>query len=381
MNKSDEIKNIINNAKAIAEDTLKRKDKPIIGYFCSYIPEEIIHAAGAMPYRMNALNSTGTTQGDIYYSHLNCTFARHCFDKAMQGIFSFLDGVVFMNACDHLRRMYDNWCDASIHPEFRHMFFVPHVINPVSIKYFTEELQKLSHAIASYFQCQMTTQQLNDAILLYQDKRNLLQKIYHIRLNHPGIISASDMLSIMLTITIIPVQDAIDILHQVIDHLKESLTHLSNQQFRVFFASSCIEDIDHIKIIESCGLDIVSDNHCLGYHYFDNTISAQSDDPFNALAERYLTRVSCPRMMNDFQKRWALFLNQWINGLVDGLIIERLKFCDLWGSEIFMFRQECQHLNIPILWIERELYANDSGQVKTRVQAFVEHIENAKANK
>ena len=51
----------------------KKKGKKIIGYFCSYVPEEVIHAAGFIPYRMRAVESTGTGKGDVYYSSLNCT--------------------------------------------------------------------------------------------------------------------------------------------------------------------------------------------------------------------------------------------------------------------------------------------------------------------
>ena len=66
----------------------KKAGKKIIGYFCSYFPEEIVHAAGFIPYRMTATGSTGTTKGDIYFSSLNCTFVKHCFDKALQGGFA-----------------------------------------------------------------------------------------------------------------------------------------------------------------------------------------------------------------------------------------------------------------------------------------------------
>jgi benzoyl-CoA reductase/2-hydroxyglutaryl-CoA dehydratase subunit BcrC/BadD/HgdB len=377
MNHNNEITTIITKARSIAEHTQKHKTNPIMGFFCSYIPEEILYAAGFMPYRLNALNSTGTTQGDIYYSHLNCTYARHCFDKAMQGKFNFLDGIIFINACDHLRRMYDNWRDADIQPAFRHMFFVPHVMTNASIIYFIKELHKLSHAIESNFHCTITDQKLIEAIVLYQEKRTLLQKIYHERLHSPGCINASDMLTIMLMITIIPVHKAIEILHQILNYVKKFNTNMSDKHRQIFLASSCIEDVDHVKTIESCGITIVTDNYCLGYHYFDNIISKQSD-PYQSLAERYLTRVSCPRMMKDFPRRWAFFIDKWNQGLVEGIIVERLKFCDLWGAEMFMFRNECQINQIPILCIERELYADDSGQIKTRVQAFEEYLRNVR---
>ena len=97
----------------------------VIGYFCSYVPEEIIHAAGMIPYRMRAVDNRGTDRGSVYYSAINCSFVRSCFGKALEGDFSFLDGIVFSNGCDHLRRMYDNWRYAGTGPRFRHMLWRP----------------------------------------------------------------------------------------------------------------------------------------------------------------------------------------------------------------------------------------------------------------
>jgi len=83
---------ILQEIKEIAAKTtnpyLEKKIKDgqkVIGYFCSYVPEEIIHAAGMVPYRMRAVDSSGTSKGDIYFSSLNCTFVRHCLIRQCRG--------------------------------------------------------------------------------------------------------------------------------------------------------------------------------------------------------------------------------------------------------------------------------------------------------
>ncbi len=103
----------------------KNDGKKIMGYFCSYVPEEIIHAAGFIPYRMRAIENSGTTLADTYFAPTVCSFTRQCFDKALNGDFDFLDGLIFMNGCDHNRRLYDNWRYAEIKPDFLHMLSVP----------------------------------------------------------------------------------------------------------------------------------------------------------------------------------------------------------------------------------------------------------------
>ena len=84
----------------------KEKGGKVIGYYCTYVPEEVIHAAGMLPYRMRATGSTGTELGDVYSSHLSCSFVRHSLDQAMRGEYNFLDGLVALFSCDHIRRLF-----------------------------------------------------------------------------------------------------------------------------------------------------------------------------------------------------------------------------------------------------------------------------------
>ena len=67
----------------------------------------MIAAAGMLPFRMRGTGSTETSLADTYLSAYNCTFTRHCLDLAFSGDYDFLDGVVVVNGCDHVRRLYD----------------------------------------------------------------------------------------------------------------------------------------------------------------------------------------------------------------------------------------------------------------------------------
>ncbi len=80
-----------------------------MGYLCSAVPEEIFTAAGFLPFRIRATGSTGTELSDAHFTNLNCSFVRHCFNVALLGEYDFLDGVVLVNSCDNLRRIYDHW--------------------------------------------------------------------------------------------------------------------------------------------------------------------------------------------------------------------------------------------------------------------------------
>lgn len=378
------MKTILDETRELASSTgnryleeAKKNGKKIIGYFCSYMPEEIIHAAGFIPYRMRAVESKSTTKADAYYSSINCTFVKHCFNKALNGDFAFLDGVVFVNGCDHSRRMYDNWRYAGIGNSFLYMFFAPHKLGDNALEYYLKECKKLKSAMEKKFQVSITDETLKESIRLYNQKRRLLADIYSMRNKKDVPIKASELLGVMLAVTAVPVEKAIDILTGVKKFLEGRVVSKPDEM-RLFISGGCIEEVDHLELIENCGCVIVADNICLGSRHFLDEIKTEGD-PLQAIAHRYLNHLSCPRMMGDFNRRFDYLLDVRNEYGVDGAIIEKLKFCDIWGGEIYLYRQETKTNNVPLLALEREIYGGGAGQIKTRVQAFLEKLKNKQA--
>ncbi len=372
---------IFDTIKSMAETTANeellaaaKKTQGIMGYFCSYVPEEIIHAAGFIPYRMRAVASRGTQKGDIYFAAINCTFVRNCFDKALREDFSFLKGIVFMNGCDHTRRLYDNWRHADLQPDFRYMFTAPHVINALALEDFTRGLHAFIHGIEEHYGLTITEESLSASILLYNRKRELLEKLYALRKQEEVPIHGSEMLRVILAVTSLPIEKGIEILEEVLTACHGRRVN-KDEDLRLFLTGGCMEEPAHLEMIEESGGVIVADNLCLGRRHFDTMVDT-GEEPVQALAARYLSHLSCPRIMNDFFQRLQ-FLNTIRHEYrVDAVIAEKLKFCDLWGGEIFILRKESAVQPFPLLALERELYGNDSGQVKTRVQAFFEQVRN-----
>ncbi|MCZ7631410.1 MAG: 2-hydroxyacyl-CoA dehydratase family protein [Microthrixaceae bacterium] len=93
----------------------------VVGYFCSTVPEELFTAAGMMAFRMRGTGSTSTEYADANFTPINCSFPRHCFNEALEGNFEFLDALIVINSCDHIRRIYDNWLKELDEPDFVHI--------------------------------------------------------------------------------------------------------------------------------------------------------------------------------------------------------------------------------------------------------------------
>ena len=136
------------------------------------------------------------------------------------------------------------------------------------------------------------------------------------------------------------------------------------------------EDYQSFKtLIEEQGGLVVTDSLCFGSRMLWKDVDEEADDPWTALARFYVAeRPSCPRLFGEYEQR-AAFVKEMIRDFkVDGVILERLAFCDLWGFEQFTIKNDFQDWDMPLLMLDREYTLSGIGQLRTRVQAFLETI-------
>ena len=338
----------------------------------------MIHAAGFVPYRMRAVENHGTVKSDVYFSSVNCSFVRQCFNKALENEFPFLDGVIFMNSCDHLRRMYDNWMHSGHDPKFLYMLSVPHKSDEICVEEFTRELAVWKKNMEVSFGVTITDQALENSIRLYNRQRDLISRIYNLRKNDSVPLKGGEFTGIMLAVTSLPVEVSIEMLEKIVEEIKDRQVN-RDSDIRIYLGSGYHEERELLDLIEDSGAIIVGDNSCLGIMQFDRNVEEGTDSPLRAIALRYLKRISCPRMVDDFRNRLN-FMNEALKEFrVDAVILDKLEFCTLWSGIIYLYKKELEKAGVPMLKLSRELNSGATGQIKTRVQALIEGVKNQKA--
>jgi len=100
----------------------------------------------------------------------------------------------------------------------------------------------------------------------------------------------------------------------------------------------------------------------------------ESDNPLRALAEYSLRKISCPRMMEEFNRRFEAVLQAIKDYRAEGVVVETMKFCDTWGVDSSPLVQALRGEGIPVLRLEREYMLMGEGQLRTRIQAFLESM-------
>ena len=175
--------------------------------------------------------------------------------------------------------------------------------------------------------------------------------------------------------------------HLLIPMLEETLEELKTREpdarnryrARVVLVGSEVDDIDMVKLVEDNGAYVCADRFCYGsFPGRDEIVLTEDEDALTQICRQYMYRGQCPRYMN-MEK--MLGRRAYVNRLAkeyhaDGIIYEQVKFCDPWAYErmvgTHVLREEYGY---PVLSIDRPYAVSTSGQLRTRVQAFVESME------
>lgn len=353
----------------------KQQGKKVVGFMCTYVPEEILYAADILPVRLRAPNCVETTFADVYLSHLNCTFMRSCLEFTLQDKYKFLDGLVFTNSCDHVRRVYDILRE--IRPtdfSLLYLISVPHKVDDDLIAWFRDELDRFKESVEKTFGVKITDASLRNAIDVYNETRSLLGKLYDLRKGKNPPLTGAETLSVILSGFSLPKSKYNELLRQLLDELGER-EGISGYRARLMIAGSggC-DNPAYLQVMEDLGGLIVTDSLCFGSRYFWEPVEV-GDDLLLSLAKAYLNRPSCPRMVDNVGER-SDYIKQMVNDFnVDGVVFQRIRYCDLWGGQLLHLEKEMKELSIPMLSIDREYSLGAVGQLRTRVQAFLERIE------
>ncbi len=345
----------------------------IVGYFCSSFPEELIAAAGLLPFRMRATGSTGTELSDTFFSSNNCSFPRHAFNVALEGQFNFLDGILFFNSCDNIRRVYDHWI-RELDTPFIDIINIPKKAEPAQVDFFHKELGHLKKRMEDHFNITITDDKLWETIKQYNQTRKLLCRLYDLRKKDHPTITGAESLAITVASTAMPKDKFNALLENFLNEINETTGH-SDYKSRLMVIGGELDNPEFMDVVENQGALVVTDALCFGSKIFWREVDETMDDPLKALAQLYLAdRPTCPRVYGKYPDRLA-YIQQMIRDFqVDGVLFERLAFCEIWGFEQFSLTNDFKDLNIPMLAIDREYTLGAVGQLRTRVQAFLETI-------
>lgn len=343
-----------------------------IGYSCSFVPEALLMADRLFPMRLHATGVAGTEIADNYLSSFICSYARSILEFAFDDRYDLVQGWVFVPSCAHMQRLYDN-LDYLKKPAFNHVIDVPRKINDSTVAWLEEELTMLRDKLADHFGADMSDSSLLKAIAEWNSFARAVKAIGDLRKRPSPPLTGTEFHALVMASLASP-KDLI--MPMIADFHKEieQREGMGSYRARLMVVGGHLHDPGFIRIIESQGGLVVADRFCTGSIPGLMPIETIGDDPIRALAEHSFKKTLCPRMMENFDLRLQTIIDTVKEYHVDGVVIEIIKFCDLWGVDSLPLVKALRKEGIPVLKLEREYRLGGEGQLQTRVQAFIESM-------
>jgi bcr-type benzoyl-CoA reductase subunit C len=365
----------------IAEDPYEYAEKikgdtraPIIGYFCSYAPEEVIFASGAVPFRIFG------TRGDISLAdaHLQsycCSLARGGLEDALNGSLSFLDGTVFPHTCDSIQRLSDIWRLNAGFPFHADIVLPVKLDMPSARTYMTAVLRDFKNELASALKVPLTDDDLASAVRTVNQIRKHLGDLYAARSKTPGILSAKALHQVTKAAMVMDRKEAAGDLAALVESLGPENPPLAadSGRKRVILSGGICNHPDIYSLMEAAGADVVWDDLCTGTRYVEGLVR-ETGDPIAAIAERYIERMVCPAKHSDNTARGRNLVDLVRAHNAGGVIFLFLKFCDPHAFDYPYLKQFLDEAGISSMVLEIEERLPPEGQMKTRIESFVEMI-------
>jgi len=359
---------IVQNRADYLREYKERTGKKIFGYFCSYTPEELLHAAGIHPVRLFG-GTEDITQADTLIQSYVCPFVRGILDTALKGGFDYLDGIVHAYTCDATCGLFGIW-QRNIKTDFTYNFSPPYFMSESSLRYHVKELEKLKKALEEFTGSEISEDAISESIELYNRKRSVLKRLYAVRSANPAPISGADVLDVVLAGVTLPPEDFTEMVESLI---KEILRPVGCGQDarRVYISGSELHDAEILSVIEEAGATIVGDDLCTGSRSFFDLVEPDGY-PIEALAKHYIVRTPCPSRL-PASRRLKFILDGMRESKSEALIFVIQKFCDPHLAEQPPLGEALKDAGIPNIVIETEHRVGPGReQIRTRVQGFLE---------
>lgn len=348
----------------------KNPDGKIIGYFCTYVPEEILYAGNILPVRiLGSHEPQNLTEPHIFGMY--CPFCRDCLAQGLAGKYDYLDGIMIAQSCLHIRQAFASW---AIHIPVDYQYYLPMPNNtqtPLSIKFLRGEYIEFKKSLERWLRRDIRDEDLEMGISIMNQNRRLLRNIYETRKENPPSITGLEAMEIVVSGQIIDKREHNRILEEIMKVLPERRSDRA-QGKRLMILGSENDDRIFVKMVESVGATIVIDDHCTGSRYFWKEVEPEGD-LLNSIAKRYIERPWCPSKDWPERRRLGHVLQLAKDWNVNGAIIIQQKFCDPHEMDIPAQKRYLNEHGIPTLILELDVTV-PLGQFRIRVEAFLEML-------
>ena len=353
-----------------ARNWLSENGGEVVGCFCSYAPEEIIYAAGHLPMRMlGSHEPQDVTEPHIF--GMFCPFCRDVLAQGLKGRYDYMKGIMIAQSCLHLRQSFTSW-EKHVPVDYAYYLYMPNKVQTEhSRPYLKGELEKFKKSLEEWTGKTITDEALRESIDLHNENRRLMHDVYDLRKVADPPVTGLEAMVMVASSFFVDKKDHNAELKRILPELKSRNLERETGA-RLMIVGSEDDDTEFVKMVESVGATIVTDDHCTGSRYFWN-LTESNGDILQDIANRYIDRPPCPTKDWEERRRFPHVLQLAKDFKVDGVILIQQKFCDPHECDIPILKNYLNENGYPSLFLEFDVTV-PLGPMRIRVEAFLEML-------
>jgi benzoyl-CoA reductase/2-hydroxyglutaryl-CoA dehydratase subunit BcrC/BadD/HgdB len=358
---------------SVAVKEWKASGRQVMGWFNPYIPEEIIHAAGMLPFEVTGDNEPVQMHGAEAHIYSNsCSKIRTCWQLQLDGKYGFLDGLVSSSMCDQDKRLYSLF-------EYYHklpymdMVYAPRKRDEEAVQLYLSDLQDFRDRLSLYRWHRFSDADIANSIEVYNRGRELMQQLYELRKRDRPPVTGAEALEVSKAAVRMPRERFNELMEQLLEEIQRTGREIKKAR-RLMVIGSDLHNANQMAALESLNAVVVVDEMDIGIRRASGQVHTQLP-PMEALARYYVMGrpVDKHNWISDGRLEFIGDLAKQYK--VDGVVSEDVRFCTYNGWDKFDLKKQMQERDIPILQIDLE-YGHPAGaQMKIRVEAFLEMLE------
>ena len=365
-----------------------------VGYFDSYLPEELIMAHGLVPYRVTVSGRDDVRSSEFIQGYA-CPAARDLLEQALRGDLSLLDGVLFTRYCDSLRGVFAVWDSEKLSPFVDFVRYPTVVDTSTAVGYLARELQEVSVRMAQALDAPLDEQRLLDSIVACDRKRALVAELAARRAARDLPLAGADYLAVLVAATTMLPDEFTATLSTLLEHPP---TGEPGDAVPVVLSGTTFDNIALAAAVESAGLYLAADDLSTGSRWYGVRVGASLasiggaqaataagaggreagvptyTDPWEALAHAYLSKPPCS-VKEPSSPRADHLVGMVRDSGAEGVLFYLTKYCDSEQVEWPFIRDRLEQEGIPVVMVEGDQKGEGSGALSTRLEAFREQFE------
>ncbi len=372
---SGELSDLLVEARALSDDVdltaVKRwkgavPGRKAIGHMPTYVPRELIHAAGMLPVGIvGGGDRLEIIRGDAFFQSYICRIPRSTIELALSHRLDVLDGMLFPSICDVIRNLSGMWSmifpDRPTEPYIHYVDVPQNFDTNVGGLFWRRELETLRSDFEQLSGNRITDDALRNSIAVYNDHRLAIRDLYRARSHRPWIFPMSESYLLLRAGNVLPPEEHTAMLRRYLDLAPRDENRREQDRSRVVLAGMFCEQPPYglVLTLERAGCHVVDDDFLIGLRWLQHDV-ALAGDPLANLAEAYLhdSAMSASRYAPEGNR------GQWLvdsveRNTAEGVVFCAASFCDPALLDQPMLVAALDRKGIPHTEFK---YAEDTGQ-------------------